>query len=577
VTEWLDREFDAFLDRAFAAELSRLPERATEIGSRVGYDRWSDQSDAGAREQHDAASANLRALDAFPDARLSPSARLSRRLFAYREQVKLDLFPHRFHWYAVNHMLATHNALPMALINTHVIADRADAEAYVARLRALPLAFDQALAGLAERAARSFLPPRLTFPRIIGSVEGLLRGAPFETGGPSPLLADFSRKLDGIALDPAVRAALLAACVAALETSVGPACRKFATSMRGYAARVPGDHGLGALPGGTDAYHAFLKRETTLDLSAEEIHAIGKAELARIQDEMRAIMGKIGFTGSLAEFFAWMRAEPRFYLPATPEGRADYLARTRAIVARIKARLPDLFGILPRAGLVVKPIDSFNEGSATTGFYTPPAADGSRPGWLEINLGNVAANPLYQMEALAHHEGYPGHHLQISIAQERTDLPLFRRHDFYNAYGEGWALYAEKLPKEIGCYEDSYADFGRLSMEAWRACRMIVDPAIHVMGWSRDETIRFMADNTAESLAHVGAEVDRYFAYPAQATSFGIGMREILRLRGVAEARLGGAFDLRRFHDLVLGNGNMPLAVLGELVEDWVGRGGIPA
>ncbi|GGF34940.1 hypothetical protein GCM10011611_46460 [Aliidongia dinghuensis] len=566
-----DARLNQFLDDAFREELTLMPEVATMWGRPEGKARWGDQSDAGREAEFRLAERLLGELErGFPLDGLSPEGRLSHRLFSERCRQRLALEPHRWLLYPVTHMLGPHSLLPMTLVTAHQIATPADAEAYVARLAGLGPAIDQLLSAVEARRARGIAAPGLTYPKMIAAARALVTGQPFGPGGTSPLLADFTAKLDRLALPDERRAALAAAATAALGQHMGPAYRRFIAAIERLEAEVEPAYGLCRFPGGREAYAALLRRETTLELSAEAVSALGRRELARIHEEMHAIMTRVGFAGDLAAFIAWMREAPELHLENDAAGKAAYLARAQATVDAMQRRLSDIVGRLPKAALEVTPMVGFNQGSATAAFYTQPASDGSRPGYLEVNLVDVAQNPIYQIEALMHHEGVPGHHLQIAIAMELDGLPLFRRLDICNAHAEGWALYAEKFPKELGFYQDPYADFGRLSMEAWRAARLVVDPGIHHQGWSRDEAIRFMTENTAESPLNIAIEVDRYFVFPGQATSYAVGLIEILRLRAEAEAKLGHRFDRRQFHDTLLGHGSVPLPILSELVGDWV-------
>jgi uncharacterized protein (DUF885 family) len=565
-----DGRLNQFLDEAFLAELALSPETATMLGRPEGKDRWADQSDIGREAEFRLAEALLNRLEAeFPTRPLSPVGRLSHRLFAERCRMRLALEPHRWLIYPVTHMQGPHSLLPTVLLTAHQIATTADADAYVARLAGLGPAIDQLLDAVEARRRRGIVAPSLTYPKMIAAARTLIAGAPFDQNGTSPLLADLIQKLDASALPEGRRTACIAAATTALIDRVGPAYRRFIATMDALAT-PPSEHGLSAFSGGRAAYATLIRRETTLELSAAEIGAFGRRELARIHGEMRQIMAQLDFRGDLPDFFAWMRAAPELHLANDAAGQQDYLARARAVVDAMQARLPEIVGRLPKAALEVKPMAGFNEGSATAAFYNPPGDGGSRPGYLEVNLLDVSQNPIYQIDALMHHEGVPGHHLQIAVAMELEGLPLFRRFDICNAHAEGWALYAEKFPKELGFYQDPYADFGRLSMEAWRASRLVVDPGIHHDGWSRARAIQFMTENTAESPLNIAIEVDRYFVFPGQATSYAIGLIEILRLRAAAEAALGDRFDLRSFHDALLGSGSVPLPVLRELVAEWV-------
>jgi len=567
-----DRSLNQFLDEAFLAELALSPENATMLGRAEGKDRWADQSDAGREAEFRLAEQSLARLERdFPIETLGPVGQLSHRLFAERCRMRLALEPHRWLIYPVTHMQGPHSLLPTVLLTAHQITTPADADAYVARLSGLGTAIDQLLDAVEARRRRGITAPSLTYPKMIEAARTLISGAPFDQNGTSPLLADLTAKLDRLALPAGERSACIAAATTALVEQVGPAYRRFIAAMEELGT-TPSEHGLSAFPGGQAAYAALIRRETTLELSAAEVSAHGHRELARIHADMHRIMDQLGFDGDLQAFFAWMRASPELHLSNDAAGKQAYLDRAQAVVDAMQARLHEIVGRLPKARLEVKPMAGFNEGSATAAFYNPPGDGGSRPGYLEVNLLDVSQNPIYQIDALMHHEGVPGHHLQIAVAMELDGLPLFRRFEICNAHAEGWALYAEKFPKELGFYQDPYADFGRLSMEAWRASRLVVDPGIHHDGWSRERAIRFMTENTAESTLNVAIEVDRYFVFPGQATSYAVGLIEILRLRAEAEAALGDRFDLRSFHDALLGSGSVPLPILRELVADWIGR-----
>jgi uncharacterized protein (DUF885 family) len=304
------------------------------------------------------------------------------------------------------------------------------------------------------------------------------------------------------------------------------------------------------------------------------VHALGLNEVARIHGEMRAIMAKVGKTGSLQRFFEYMRSDPRFYHADTAEGRAAYVAEAESLLAGIKARQSELFGALPRADVVVRPVEAWREKSAPKASYTNPPQDGSRPGIFYINLADMHAQPRYQLAATLYHEAVPGHHIETCIAHELSGLPKFRRFASIAAFSEGWGLYSERLPKEIGFYTDPYDDFGRLSLELMRACRLVVDTGIHAMRWTRARATAYFDQNMPSSHYDNQREIDRYIVLPGQACSYYIGMRKILELRAKARGRLGARFDIRAFHDRVLENGPLPLPLLEEQVDNWLAIGG---
>jgi uncharacterized protein (DUF885 family) len=324
------------------------------------------------------------------------------------------------------------------------------------------------------------------------------------------------------------------------------------------------------LPRGEAYYDARLKHYTTTDLTADEIHNIGLREVARIQTEMQAIMDRVEFDGTLKEFFTFLRTDPQFTYPNTDEGREAYMRDATAIIDDMKSRLDTLFITKPKADMVVKRVEPFREDTAFGAFYNSPALDGSRPGTYYVNLKDVAEQPKYLQQALAYHEGLPGHHMQIAIAQELEGLPKFRTLGGHTAYIEGWGLYAESVPAELGLYSDPYSDFGRLSMEIFRAARLVVDTGIHSKKWSREKAVQYYLDNIPNPEGDVRAEIDRYIVWPGQATAYMIGKLKIEELRAMAETELGETFNIAEFHDVILANGSVPLAVLEQLVQEWV-------
>jgi uncharacterized protein (DUF885 family) len=335
--------------------------------------------------------------------------------------------------------------------------------------------------------------------------------------------------------------------------------------------------GVWSLPDGAAFYDDRLAAMTTTSMTAEEIHALGLAEVARIHGEMEAIKREVGFDGTLIELFASIRSDPRFQFPNTDEGRDAYLAAARGFYAGIESRMPEFFGIRPKGGLVVKRVEAFREQPGAAQHYQSGTPDGSRPGTYYVHLVDMTSMPKFEMESVAYHEGIPGHHMQVAIAQELTGVPEFRTQAGYTAYAEGWALYAERLAKEMGGFQDPYSDLGRLGAEVWRAIRLVVDTGMHAKGWSEQQAVEYFLANGPTSEGQVRAEIRRYLVMPGQATAYKIGMLKILELRERASTALGSDFDIRAFHDTVLGGGAMPLSILERRVDDWIARGGRPA
>jgi len=353
-------------------------------------------------------------------------------------------------------------------------------------------------------------------------------------------------------------------------TQVEPAYNKLISYIKTLATKADDRDGAWKLPNGAAFYNNALARTTTTNMTADQIHDLGLSEVERIHNEMRAIMKKVNFKGDLQQFFSFMRDDPQFYYPNTAEGKAAYLAEATKLIDNMKSRLDEVFTVKPKAAMIVKQVEAFREKSAGKAFYEQPAPDGSRPGSYYANLYDMKAMPKYQMEALAYHEGIPGHHMQIAISQELQNIPKFRKFGGYTAYIEGWGLYSESFPKEMGLYADPYSDFGRLAMELWRACRLVVDTGIHAKKWTREQGIAYYVDNTPNAKSDAVKMVERHIVMPSQATAYKVGMIKLLELRLKAEQQLGNQFDIRDFHTLVLANGALPLDVLEQQVDLWI-------
>jgi uncharacterized protein (DUF885 family) len=473
--------------------------------------------------------------------------------------------------YAFNQMYGTHSGIPTFLLNQHKIESEADARAYVARLQSIPTKLDPVI----ERSKTSFekgiAPPKFVYGHLLRDIGNITSGAPFEPDADlNIMLENFRNKVDALDLSDTVREALYADAITAMVETVGPAYRRLEAEMRRQQAAATTDDGVWKLPDGADYYAYRLKLMTTTDLSADEIHDIGLREVDRIHTEMREIMKTVKFEGDLQEFFEFMRSDEQFYYPTTDAGKAEYLREATAMIDGMEAQLDDVFLRKPKAALEVRAVEAFREQSAGKAFYSAPASDGSRPGYYYANLYDMAQMPIYQMEALAFHEGIPGHHMQIAIAQELEGVPLFRKYGRYTAYSEGWGLYSEFLPKEMGFYKDPYSDFGRLAMELWRACRLVVDTGMHDKKWTREEAIEYLQENTPNPDGDITKAIERYIVMPGQATAYMIGKIKILELREQAKEALGEAFDIREFHDVVIASGPVPLSVMEARVNAYI-------
>ncbi len=438
-----------------------------------------------------------------------------------------------------------------------------DYENYIARLKGFKKYAEQHIELMEIGIREGFTLPRVVLEDYQVAIEPHIVEDPSE----SLLYAPFERFPDTFSERERVRLAEQGA--EAIARSVVPGYRAFLTFMTDeYYPAARETIAAVALPNGKAFYEYRVRRFTTLDLSPPEVHSIGLAEVRRIRAEMEEIIEEVDFFGGFDDFIEFLRSDPQFYVD-DPE---ELLARSSLVLKRMDGRLPKLFKTLPRLPYGIRPIPDYIAPKTTTAYYSPGVADGTRAGFYNVNTYDLPSRPLYEIEALSFHEAVPGHHLQIALQQEIEGLPNFRRFAGVTAFVEGWALYSERLGLEVGFYQDPYSDFGRLSYEMWRACRLVVDPGIHYLGWTRQHAIDFMAANSALSLHNITAEVDRYIAWPGQAVAYKIGELKIRMLREEAESELGDRFDLREFHDVVLMGGAVPLGVLEKNVREYIRR-----
>lgn len=570
------KKANAFFDRVFDSRVDRDPNFQTRLGIKKDYDKWTAINDAYAQQELEFTKTYLDSLHQLinKDA-LDEQTLISYRLFEEDCNNSINNFKWRFHDYPVNQMGGMHAEVPSFLINMHTINNKSEAEAYIARLMGINSLFDQLLENLKTREEKNIIPPKFVFPYVIADCKNIIAGTPFEKSKVmNPLLADFTSKIDTLKeLSNDDKKALTAKASDALIQSVKPAYEKLMAYWNELEKKANTDDGAWKLAEGDAFYDAALKLTTTTNLTADEIHEIGLKEVARIHDEMRVIMKKVNFKNdNLNDFFEFMRTDKQFYYPNTAEGKEAYRVKAVKLIDDMKVQLDKLFITKPKADIVVKAVEPFREQSTGGAFYEEPALDGSRPGRYYINLYNMADQATYQMEALAYHEGVPGHHMQIAIAQELTNIAKFRMHGGNTAYVEGWALYSELVPKEIGFYQDPYSDFGRLAMELFRAARLVVDTGIHRKKWTRQQALDYFKQNTPNPEGDNKKEIERYIVWPSQATGYKIGMNKIVELRENAKKKLGDKFDIREFHDIVLTSGPVPMNLLTEMVDSWVAK-----
>jgi len=516
----------------------------------------------------------------FDYSKLSPEAQTSYDIWAYQLTQAERAVPFRDNAYIFDQMTAIHGFFPQLLIAFHPVSDATDMDQYINRISESGRAIRQLIALSKHNATEGVRPPKFSYGFVIDESTKIITGAPFdESGTDSAVWADVQTKVAALqkkgVIDEARAKSMLAGARAALTGPFKAAYAELIVWQKQDMAKAPEKtSGVGALPNGAAYYNERLANQTTTELTADQIHTIGLSEVARLRGEMVAIKNEVGFKGDLPAFFAELRDKkdnPVYYYPNTDDGRQAYIKDATAAIDKIKAVLPQFFGLLPKADLVVKRVEAFREQPGAAQHYFPGTPDGSRPGVYYAHLSDMTAMPKRELEVIAYHEGLPGHHMQIAIAQELTTVPTFRTQASFNAYSEGWGLYSEWLATQMpGTYQDPYSRFGRLGSEIWRAIRLVLDTGLHAKGWSEQQAVDYFMANCAITEAQARSEVRRYMVLPGQATSYKIGMLKIQELRRKAEAALGTRFDIRAFHDTVLGGGALPLTVLETRVDRWI-------
>ncbi len=575
VVEAASQKANKAFDRMYDEYLVMHPQTATFIGDKRGYNRWNDITEVGLEKDLAAAKRNLAYMtDSLDQSVLDETTQVSYRLMERQLEESVEAFDYRNDVYLVNQMFGMQSEVPAFLINMHNVKSQQDAEAYLARVEGVSKLFDDLISRLKQSAEKGAIPPIFVLDKVLDASINMTKGAPMQKdSSDNDLYADFKtkvNKLDGISAE--MKKTLISGMEKRMMSNFAPAYQKLIAYIQTeLKPKSTPDAGVWKFKDGSKFYAFCLRRETTTDMSAEQIHELGLKEVARIHSEMQEIMKKVGFKGNLQDFFKFMRTDQRFYYPQTAAGKTEYVRKATAAIDAMRAKLPELFVTLPKAPLVVKQVEPFREKTAGSAFYDAPAPDGTRPGTYYLNTYDMKVQSDFELEALAYHEGIPGHHMQLAIAQEMTTLPKFRRfNDGFTAYVEGWGLYCEWIPKEMGFYSDPYRDFGRLSMELFRACRLVVDTGIHSKKWTREQGIQYYTENTPSDKTEIEGMVDRHCVMPGQATAYKIGMIELQDLRKKAQKALGSKFDIRKYHDVVLTNGAVSLDVLEDLVQQYI-------
>jgi uncharacterized protein (DUF885 family) len=552
--------FHALLAAEWEHYLAANPEAATILGDRRYNDRWTDASLAQVKAERVATASFLRRFQAVDTKGLSDEDKLNDELMI--RQLKSTLKSYDLKLYEMP-IYQWRSSTPLQLasyVGDFPFDTVKDYDDYITRLKRLPVVLDQTVdvARLGQR--DGLIPPKYLLEKLAARLDSLAAPAGADNAFAQPLTRF------PIGISEADRARIRTEMIAAIDDSVRPAYRRFTAFVKyDFAPYGRSEPGLWSLPNGDAIYRYMVEEQTTTSQTPEQIHQVGLAEVARIESEMLVIAKAQGYA-DLAGFRAALKADPRLHASS----RADMLARYRSFIDGMKPELPKLFGNLPKTDLVVVPVETFREAAAPIAEYHQGTPDGAQPGRVYVNTGAFEIRSTLLIEATAYHEGVPGHHLQFSIAQTLPGLPPFRQQADYNAYVEGWGLYAEQLGKDVGFYKDPLSDYGRLSSELLRAIRLVLDTGVHYKHWTRQQMLDFFHAHSSEDEATIASEVDRYISIPAQALSYKVGELKILSLRERAQAALGDRFDIKVFHDRIIGDGALPLDVLEARIGAWI-------
>jgi len=555
------QQLHSLFESEWEYELKASPERATAMGDNRYNDRLGDDSAEFYQSDLQHKKESLTKFEAIDPEGFPSQDALSRTLMIRRLRQDIEDAQFKPWEMPVNQMGGPHLGLP-GLVNLTPFNTVADYDNYIARLRQMPRVFDQVTANMRQGMKDSLMPPKYLLEKVTAETD--------EVAGNAGLASPFAKPVKEFpaAIPAPEQKRLRDAVLAAIDRQIIPAYQRFSTFVRTeYAPKGRIEPGIWAAPDGGARYRSAICRITTTDLTPDQIHEIGLKQIAEIELQMLAVAHQLGFK-DLASLNDHIKQERSFYAKSGQQLLDLYTNYSR----EMEVELPKLFGRLPKSKLVPIPMDESRSKNAVPADYSSGAADGSRPGHINVNEWNPEQRLLLNVEAIAYHEGVPGHHLQISLAQELPDLPAFRRHGGYTAFVEGWALYSEQLGQEVGKYKDPYSNYGRLENEMWRAIRLVIDTGVHEKHWSRDQMVEYFHKYTAMDEPNVQTEVDRYIAWPGQALAYKLGQLEIMKLRDEARQKLGAKFDLRAFHDQVLGNGALPLDVLDSEVKAWIAR-----
>ena len=567
---------DLFFERVFMEYALDDPELLTSLRllEQFGIDghneRLTDVSMARTEALNDKLERDLATLRSYDREALDPDQQLSYDVLEFFLQVQAEGRPWTYHNYLVTQLGGVHTNLPDFMLNMHQVKDETGAEQYITRLQQFGVKFDQVLEQLEYRHQQGIVPPRFVIDGVLSQIDDFTAPAPRENVLVSGL-ADALDELEADGLNPIRKRALVNQAEMAVADVVYPAYGRLRGFFNELSRTVTDDHGVWALPDGESYYAHQVRYHTTTDMTPEQVHRIGLDEVARLEAEMNALLESQNLTaGSVGERVNRLAADPRFLYPNSSDGRKQALADFQVIIDEIDQGLAPYFSVRPEMGVEVRSIPEFKQDGAPGAYYQGPALDGSRPGVFYLNTRDMAEVPKFGMRTLAYHEAIPGHHFQIALKQELTGVPMFRKLVPFTAFSEGWALYAERLAKELGFVDDPLDDLGRLQAEMFRAVRLVVDTGIHSQRWTRQQAIDYMMEKTGMPEGDVVAEIERYFVNPGQALAYKVGMLKLLALRERAREALGADFDIREFHRVVLTQGSLPLHLVEREVEHWI-------
>lgn len=569
LNEWFESKYEE--------QLQMSPIGLTFLGRKEKYDQIDGMTVEDEKRQLKWQGETVEELKRLFDyEKLDSETKTSYDIWVYQYEQALEGQEYIVNEYVFTQMMGIQSFIPQFLINYHKVDNEADMNAYIKRVGGISKAISDLLARAKLRASNGVRPPRFAYEGVIEQAQNLVTGTPFTNSETdAPLWADAKVKIAALLekgeINEEQSKKLQVEATQALTSHFLPSYTNLINWFKNDIDNTDQlAQGVGSLPNGKNFYNYQLKSSTTTNLTADEIHQTGLKEVDRLTKEMEVIKNKVNFEGSLQDFFVYIKKDPRFFYDNNDEGRQGYINDSEKFLGYINDQLPQYFGILPKADLVVKRVEAFREQDGAAQHYFPGTPDGKRPGVYYAHLSDMKSMPKNEMEAIAYHEGNPGHHMQISIAQELTSIPQFRTQARFTAYVEGWALYSELLAKEMGAYESEYSDFGRLTTEIWRAVRLVVDTGLHAKGWTEEQAVAYFVEKTPIAIGAVKSEVRRYMVWPGQATGYKIGMIKILELRALAQKQLGDKFDIRGFHDTVLGGGAMPLTILERRVKEWI-------